>query len=144
MFELPSLSTRIAIGKMVGLLIGLCSFVMMPLVDPETGEQARWGILLWYPTMGAMIALSEQFEAEGGFFMPINWWLRGLMIGGWLNLLVALIAGDLVGGILAGIFGSASPLASPYWFAAMGAFAGLAIAYVIRIICGEARSVADG
>ena len=45
MFSNPSLTTRIAIGKAIGFLIGLAGFVLLPWFMPEAGWLIRWGIL---------------------------------------------------------------------------------------------------
>ena len=58
MFGNPSLNTRIAIGKAIGFLIGLAGFVFFPWFLPEAGWLIRWGILLWYTTLGAIIGWS--------------------------------------------------------------------------------------
>jgi hypothetical protein len=57
MFENPSLTTRIAIGKGVGFLFGLAGFLLLPSFLPEADWLIRWGILLWYTTVGAIIGV---------------------------------------------------------------------------------------
>ena len=57
MFENPSLTTRILIGKSIGFLFGLAGFVLLPLFLPEAAWLIRWGILLWYTTVGAIIGV---------------------------------------------------------------------------------------
>lgn len=62
----PSLTLRIGIGKAVGFLIGLSGFVLLPLLAPDAGWMIRWGILLWYTTLGAIIGwLATRFGGEG-------------------------------------------------------------------------------
>ena len=55
MFEKPSLVTRIAIGKLVGLVFGVIGFIFLPVIFPDADSFMRWGILLWYTTVGAII-----------------------------------------------------------------------------------------
>ena len=53
----PRWTTRIAVGKGIGLLFGLAGFIMLPYFLPEAGWLLRWGILLWYTTVGAVIGV---------------------------------------------------------------------------------------
>ena len=57
MLEKPSLVTRIAVGKVVGLVVGLAGLIFLPFFAPETSWMLRWGILLWYTTLGAIIGM---------------------------------------------------------------------------------------
>ena len=47
MFGNPSLVTRIAIGKAVGLAFGLIGFIFLPYFWPEASLLLRVGILFW-------------------------------------------------------------------------------------------------
>lgn len=44
MFKNPSLVTRIAIGKLLGFIIGLIAFFTLPHMLPEIYQMLRWGI----------------------------------------------------------------------------------------------------
>ena len=57
MFKNPSLITRIAIGKTIGFLFGLSGFILLPYYLPDVDLMIRWGILLWYTTLGAIIGV---------------------------------------------------------------------------------------
>ena len=48
MFANPSLTTRIIIGEVIGLVFGLAGFMLLPFFYPEAGWLLRWGILPWY------------------------------------------------------------------------------------------------
>ena len=52
MFGKPSLTTRIAVGKTVGLIFGLIGFLVLPYILPEVGLMQRWGFLFWYVDAG--------------------------------------------------------------------------------------------
>jgi hypothetical protein len=58
------LVTRIAIGKGVGFLVGLIGFIFLPYFLPEAGWLIRWGILLWYTTLGAIIGVFGVCQAK--------------------------------------------------------------------------------
>jgi hypothetical protein len=53
----PSLTRRIIVGKTIGFAFGLAGFLLLPFFDPQAGWLLRWGILFWYTTLGAIIAL---------------------------------------------------------------------------------------
>ena len=76
MFGKPSLMTRIAVGKALGLTVGVIGFFMVPVFLPEASWQLRWGILLWYTTLGAIVALFGVFTFHPILKMPMPWWFR--------------------------------------------------------------------
>ena len=76
MFAKPSLITRIAVGKGVGLIFGLIGFVSLPYFVPEAGWLIRWGILLWYVTVGAIIGVFGVFTWHPVLKLPMPWWVR--------------------------------------------------------------------
>ncbi|MEM8993059.1 MAG: hypothetical protein AAGD08_22080, partial [Pseudomonadota bacterium] len=90
----------------------------------------RWGILLWYPTLAAIIALLGESlcRSEEGLLAP--WWLVGSAIGAWMTLVLTLFAHQSMGAFLQQLFGPDSAFASAYWFVLEGALAGAALGYV--------------
>ncbi len=71
MFGKPSLVTRIAIGKGIGFLVGLIGFISLPFFLPEAGWLIRWGILLWYTTLGAIIGVFGVFTWHPVLKLPM-------------------------------------------------------------------------
>ena len=76
MFENQSLTTRIAIGKGIGFLFGLAGFLLLPLFLPDAGWLLRWGILLWYTTVGAIIGVFGVYTRHPILKLPLPWWIR--------------------------------------------------------------------
>ncbi|MGF1446515.1 MAG: hypothetical protein ACFBRM_09980 [Pikeienuella sp.] len=101
----PSLVTRIAVAKFIGLAIGLVAFLAAPLIAPDIGLAMRLGLLFWYATVGAMIGLAGVFIEHPvlGFAMP--WFVRGPLVAGWMNLNLALIAHGALMPLLVPILG---------------------------------------
>ncbi|MEO1456990.1 MAG: hypothetical protein AAFV49_05385 [Pseudomonadota bacterium] len=128
---------------MAGLLIGLTGFVLIPILTPEAPVEARWGILLWYPTMGAVIAMLEMLGSAGMLPWRVRWWLCGGIVGGWFNLLAVLIGDPFMGDFITAAFGADSPLGTPYLFVPEGALAGMLIAYLVMRFGGEGRAIED-
>ena len=85
MFENQSLTTRIAIGKGIGFLFGLAGFLLLPLFLPDAGWLLRWGILLWYTTVGAIIGVFGVYTRHPILKLPLPWWFRAPIVGAWMN-----------------------------------------------------------
>ena len=137
MFSNPSLTTRIAIGKAIGFLVGLAGFVLLPWFMPEAGWLIRWGILLWYTTLGAIIGMFGVFTWHPVLKLPMPWWVRAPFIGAWMNFVLTFFAYDMLEQAMEAIFGLDGVLNSPFWFVAEGAVVGLIIGYVATRFGGE-------
>ena len=143
MFRNPSLITRIAIGKVIGFLFGLSGFVLLPFFLPEVGWLIRWGILLWYTTLGAIIGVFGVLTWHPVLRLPMPWWFRAPLVGGWMNFVLTFFAYDTMSVMMESIFGAGGLLSSPFWFAAEGAVVGLVIGYFATRFGGEGRDTVD-
>lgn len=139
-----SLRTQCVVAKAVGLLIGVLGFALMPLFMPDADPMLRWGVLLWYPTLGAVIVAADTLYLAGASPVPLPWWLRAALVGAWLNLVATLFAYGQLEAFLAAVFGPGSAVASPFWFVAEGALVGAAIGYMVRRFGSEDRDIGDG
>jgi hypothetical protein len=119
--------TRLAAGKGTGFAIGLAGFVSLPWIWPDADPLLRWGILLWYTTFGAIVGFAGVFDRHPMLRVPLKWWLRGPLLGAWLNFVLVFFAHDAMAAMLASVFGAGSVLDSPWWFALEGALVGLLI-----------------
>jgi hypothetical protein len=137
MFEKPSLVTRVAIGKGTGFLIGLIGFVFLPFFLPEAGWLIRWGILLWYTTLGAIIGVFGVFTYHPVLKLPMSWWFRAPLLGAWMNFVLTFFAYDTMKDMLVAMFGAEGVLTSPFWFTLEGAVVGLLIGYLATRFGGE-------
>ena len=143
MFEKPSLVTRIAIGKGVGFAVGLAGFIFLPFFVPEAGWLIRWGILLWYTTLGAIIGMFGVFTYHPVLKLPMPWWLRAPFLGAWMNFVLTFFAYDVMKDMLVAMFGPDGILASPFWFALEGALFGLLVGYLATRYGGEGKETVD-
>lgn len=133
----PSLITRIAIGKAVGLVIGLIGFFSLPWLDPNADGLVRWGLLLWYTTLGGLIGLAGVFNWHPVLRLPMPWWFRAPLLGAWMNFVLTFFAYDTMRQMLVATFGPESVLSSPWWFTLEGAIVGLVIGYIATRLGGE-------
>lgn len=143
MLENPSLTTRIAIGKGIGFLFGLAGFLSLPSLLPEAGELIRWGILLWYTTVGAIIGVFGVYTRHPILKLPLPWWIRAPFVGAWMNFVLTFFAYDTMAAMLIALFGEGGIIQSPFWFTAEGAIVGLVIGYFATRFGGEGKKTLD-
>jgi len=143
MFGNPSLVTRIAIGKTVGLVVGLIGFVFLPHFWPDAGLLLRTGVLFWYITLGAIIGVFGVFTYHPVLRLPMPWWVRAPLIGAWMNFVLTFFAYDAMQTLLVAIFGYDGIFNSPFWFVAEGAIVGFIMGYLATHFGGEGRDVLD-
>ena len=142
MFGKPSLVTRIAVGKIVGFAFGLAGFLMVPYLLPEADPMLRWGFLLWYTTLGAIIAIFGVFDWHPVLQLPLPWWVRAPLLGAWMNFVLTLLMYDQLHAFSLSLLGPDSAFTSPFWFLAEGAVVGLVIGYACTRIGGEGPGTA--
>lgn len=134
----PSLTLRIGIGKMVGLVIGLAGLVALPLFAPEASWMLRWGIVFWYTTLGAIIGVFGVFTEHPVLHIPFPWWVRAPFLGAWMNFVLTLFAYDQLQSIMISMFGTTDGvITSPFWFVLEGAIVGLIIGFAATRLGGE-------
>lgn len=137
MFGNPSLVTRVAVGKGIGFAFGLAGFLLVPYIFADAGWLLRWGILLWYTTLGAIVGFVGVFDYHPVLRLPLPWWFRAPLIGAWMNFVLTFFVYDQFETMLIALFGAESLLRSPFWFVAEGALVGLIIGYFATRFGGE-------
>lgn len=140
MFDNPSLITRIAIGKLIGLIFGLIGFFLLPIMWPPADMFLRVGILFWYITVGAIIGVYGVLNWHPVIRLPLPWWFRAPLIGGWMNFVLTFFAYDTFRTMMLDMFGPDFPFTSPFWFVLEGAIVGLIIGYFATKFGGEGKA----
>lgn len=143
MFGNPSLMTRIAIGKTIGLIVGLIGFVTLPYISPEVSLMFRWGLLLWYTTVGAIIGMLGVFNWHPLLNLPLPWWFRAPYLGAWMNFVLTLFIYDQLQAIFVSAFGEDGFVSSPFWVVLEGALVGLLIGYFATRFGGEGKETLE-
>ena len=136
MFGNPSLITRIAIGKGIGFLFGLAGFILLPYFLPEADWHLRWGILLWYTTVGAIIGVFGVLTYHPILKLPFRWWFRAPLMGAWMNFVLTFFAYDAMNAMLVSVMEGGNIF---LWFPAEGAVIGLIIGYFATRFGGEGK-----
>jgi hypothetical protein len=143
MFRRNSLFTRIVIGKSIGFAIGLIGLLLMPVFMPEPTWLLRLGILFWYTTVGAIIGVFGVVVWHPVFHIPMPWWFRAPVIGGWMNFVLTFFAYDDIQAMLIYTLGADAVFLSPFWIVVEGMLAGLLIGFVATKIGGEGKEIVD-
>ncbi len=133
----PSLTLRIGIGKLTGFAIGLAGMITLPLFAPEASWMLRWGILLWYTTLGAIIGVFGVFTSHPVLKIPFPWWVRAPLLGGWMNFVLTLFVYDQFQSMMTAMLGTGGAITSPFWFVLEGALIGLVIGFAATHLGGE-------
>lgn len=139
MIEKPSLVIRVAVGKGVGLVVGLLGFGSFEFFMPDADWMLRWGVLFWYTTLGAIIGVFGIFNRHPVLRLPFPWWIRAPLIGAWMNFVLTFFAYDLMQAVLAELFTSSAVMTSPLWFVLEGAVVGFIIGYFATRFGGEGK-----
>lgn len=137
MFGNPSLMTRIAIGKAIGLVFGLLGLIFLPFFLPDAGWMLRLGILFWYTTVGAIIGVFGVFTYHPVLKLPLPWWVRAPLLGAWMNFVLAFFAYDAMEAMMKSLFPQGGVICSPFWFVIEGAVIGLIIGFFATRFGGE-------
>ena len=137
MFKNPSLITRIAIGKLVGFVLGLVGIISLSYMLPDSSWMERLAFLLWYTTVGAFIGVFGVLNWHPILRLPMPWWFRSTFIGGWMNFVLSLFIYDRLAVMMIQVFGENGLVLSPFWFVAEGGVVGLLIGYFATRFGGE-------
>ena len=105
MFGNPSLNTRIAVGKTLGALFGLAGFIYLTIYPVGDDSLLRWGILLWYTTLGAIIGVFGVYTWDPVLKLPMPWWFLAPLLGAWMNFVLTFFAYDTLAAAMAPVFG---------------------------------------
>ena len=136
-FSKPSITLRIGYGKILGLVVGIIAYFALTKLAPETDFAFRFGFLIWYLTLGAVVGLMGIFTNNPLFNLNISWWMRGLITGAWFNFVLLMLIYDDISAISLPIFGAQSIFSAPWWFVIEGAFIGVIIDYFLTRFAGE-------
>ena len=125
---------RIGVGKALGLAVGLLCFWLQPVLVGESAPLYAWGLLLWYPTLGALAGVYGIFAYHPVLNFPMPWWFRGALLGAWMNLLLALFVGDNIGAMTISLF---SKEHTPFWLILDGVIVCMIFDYLLTTWFGE-------
>ncbi len=90
---MPAVLKRTVWAKSLGFIVSLAAFVTIILTGQYTEHQmVSWGVLLWYPMVGAMIGLAGVMDKHPLFWKMGIW--RGALIAAGMNFVLVLFAAE--------------------------------------------------
>lgn len=137
----PSIATRLTISKTLGLLFGVLALIGLSVVMPESGLRTRFGLLLWYFSMGGVIGIAGVMDKHPVLSIRLPWWVRGPCLGAWMNFVLVFFAYDLMAEFIVKATGYGF---SPFWFALEGAVVGGIIGGVSTYVAGKGPKILQG
>jgi len=137
MFKKNSVTGRVAVGKLIGLVFGIVVIVLMPTFGYPGLSFVGFGILLMFILMGAMIGFVGQFDRHPVFDFKMPWWMSGPVVGFAFMLMFVLFAYDSLEVVMQSTFISWTGLSSPFWALIDGLFIGGIMGFAETKIAGE-------
>ena len=135
-FKNPSIAMRIAIGKMVGFIIGIMTVDSLSSLVPNISLMFQIGMVLWYTTFGAIIGIFGISTKHPLLNFHLSWWVRSFIIGMWMHLILTFFAYNELSNFVITIFGKDGFTQSPFWFVPQGGFIGVIMGYFITVLQG--------
>lgn len=132
-----SVMNRIIIGKTMGFVAGLLVFLLLPVLGVTLDLKFGLGLIVFYVVLGVLTAFMGTMDHHPIFKFPLPWWLRGLLMGLTMHVMLVLLAYDQIGAIAQSLnlFG----MVSPWWALLDGAILGVLMAFVETKWAGEGK-----
>ncbi len=141
MTKLRSITGRIIIGKIIGLVVGIAAMLTLPIFGIPVMSMFGFGTLLMFMLMGVMTAFMGIFDHHPMFNFKMPWWFRGSLIGASFMLMYVLFTYDTMEIIMQSSLVSWVGLASPFWAILDGVFLGAFMGFVETKFAGEGKDL---
>ena len=132
---------RIALSKIFGLIIGTIGYVALAQIAPTLPSLTHWGVLLWYLTFGTLIGCfgsMKTFQYTKNFSITLPTWIRGGLMGGWLNFVVSFFAYESMQHVLNNLGITYSPM---LLFTLEGIVLGILLDLFLTKLTGEGKDL---
>jgi hypothetical protein len=137
MFQLHSVTGRIAIGKGIGLIVGIVSMTFLPSFGFSVFSMFGFGTLLVFVLMGAMIGFMGQFDRHPVLDFKMTWWMRGAVVGFVFMLMYILLSYASLETIMQSNIVSWMGLSSPFWALIDGVIIGALMGFIETKVAGD-------
>lgn len=132
-----AIAYRVGAGKALGFGVGLIAFFLLPVFVHEPSLLLRSAVLLWYPTLGALVGIFGIFAYHPVMNFPMPWWFRGMIVGAWMNFVLTLFTYEHMCTVMMGMFGEYHVFVSPFWMVLEGALIGMVFDFFLTAWFGE-------
>lgn len=137
MFNLHSLTGRLLIGKIIGLIVGLFVIAVLPTFGFPLVSAFGLGSLMMFVLMGVFLGFVGIFDRHPVFGFKMSWQLRGTVVGLIFMLMFVLLSYENLEVIMQSSLVSWMGLESPFWALLDGVFIGLLMGYAETKFAGE-------
>ncbi len=136
-FKLKSISGRIFLGKVIGLIIGLIVIIILPSYGFPLISEFGVGALIMFVLMGATIGFAGIFNRHPVLDFKMHWWFRGPAVGFVFYLMFVLLSYENINILMQSDLVSWTGLVSPYWALLDGIVIGAIMGFVETKFAGE-------
>jgi len=137
MFNINSLTGRLAIGKMIGLIVGVVVIALLPTFGFPLFSAFGLGALIMFVLMGILIGFIGIFDTHPLLGFKMKWWFRGPLVGFVFMLMFVLLSYDSLEIVMSSTLVSWSGLESPFWALLDGLFIGALMGWTETKFAGE-------
>lgn len=137
MFKIQSITGRIFIGKLIGLILGVLVLLFLPSFNIEMTSMFGLGTLLMFVLMGSMTGFAGIFDRHPALNFKMPWYIRGPLVGIMFMLMYILFTYETIELILKSNLVSWMGFESPFWTLLDGIFIGGLMGLIETKIAGE-------
>ncbi|MBL1434443.1 hypothetical protein COB87_002675 [Candidatus Wolfebacteria bacterium] len=141
MFKIQSVTGRMFIGVMTGLIIGALVITMSPIFGFSLFSMFGFGTLITFVLMGLTLGLMGMFDYHPIFGFKMRWWIRGAVAGFLFTLMYILLSHDSLEVIMQSNIVSWTGLSSPFWTLIDGVIIGLFMGYMETKFAGQGSNL---
>jgi len=141
MFKIQSVTGRMFIGVMTGLIIGALVITLSPIFGFPLFSMFGFGTLITFVLMGITLGLMGMFDHHPIFGFKMQWWIRGAVAGFLFTLMYILLSHDSLEVVMQSNVVSWTGLSSPFWALIDGVTIGLFMGYMETKFAGQGSSL---
>ncbi len=141
MFNIHSITGRVFVGKMVGLIMGLIVMLTMPSFNMPVFSRFGFGTLIMFVLMGAMTGFMGLFNRHPLLDFKMPWWISGPLVGSVFMLMFILFTYDTLDVVMQSSLVEWMGLRSPYWALTDGIFIGGLMGFLETKLAGEGKKL---
>lgn len=134
-----SLTNRILVGKIIGLLTGLLVFLLAPLLGATLDLYYGLGLVVFYVLLGTTIAFVGLFDRHPVLEFNLSWWVSGVLTGLMFHIMLVLLSYESISIMIEqmNILG----MQSPWWALLDGVILGLIMSFAEGKLAGKGNKL---
>lgn len=136
-----SVTGRVAIGKIIGLVVGLIVMLALPAFDMPIFSMFGLGTLLMFVFMGVVTGFIGLYDRHPIFSFKMPWWLSGGIVGFMFMLMYILLTYEVFEVIMSSAYVSWMGLESPFWALLDGVTIGMLMGFCETKFAGKGKNL---